>query len=575
MVYLNLSFKFTTINCHLKRLQLQESILPGNFTLRREKNYASITGVEFHTEILIFFGDFVPILLEKGKVMQLHLWLVAAVLLALCDFAGGGLVAASTSTKELLFETPIFVGDLGNSLDSSPNNSLNSLVSREYIDSYWRFTTAYSTLINSNADAATVMMKVSIDMKSQYINNLVNDIRDAPEDYKRAFNYMLTLPDSDRLTVEMILDIHKILCRNDEHALPGRFRQGSVGFGRKLVNYVFLQHEQIPEAMKAFVDRVNHELLVTDNIDIWGKLAWLHYRFVYIHPFNDGNGRMSSILVNWLLMKVYKSPLPVNLYESQQIMQLKYVALNYADARLLSKLYLQRLVGNYRYLFMTYRASLVSNGYDDMGGLSYDVQEDTYGEIDEDYDSAEFIGVANNFIHPRSLNIPYYDTLPVSEVVITTIAGTGTGSYSGDDGAATSATLNYPWGLTTESGIAYILLNYFSVYCFTAPSGKLYIADYANHRIRKLRLSTGIITTIAGSSTSGSFSGDGGAATSAALNGPRSAILDTSGTEIQAFCHRFPPLSHSVFRQHSHLRHAKSAYPQGYSINWSHYHDRG
>ena len=460
--------------------------------------------------------------------MQLHLWLVAAILLALCDFIGGGLLAASTSIEELQLETPIYVGDLGNSLDSSPNNSLNSLVPREYIDSYWRFTSVYSTLINSNADAAMVMMEVSIDLKTHYINNLVNDIRDAPEDYKSAFNYMLALPDSDRLTVEVILDIHKILCRNDEHALPGRFRLGNVGFGRKILNYVFLQHAQIPEAMNAFVDRVNNELLVTDNIDIWGKLAWLHYRFVHIHPFNDGNGRMSSILVNWLLMKVYKSPLPVNLYESQQIMELKYVALNYADATLLSKLYLQRLIGNYRYLFMTCRASLASNGYDDMGGLSYDVQEDSYGEIDEYYDSAEFIGDANNFIHPeRSLFAYNYGTELISGGVITTIAGTGTGSYSGDKGAATSATLNYPWGLTIASG-------------------KLYIADYANHRIRKLTLSTGIITTIAGSSTSGGFSGDGSAATSAALNGPRSAILDASGTEIHAFYYPFTPFSHCI-----------------------------
>ena len=57
--------------------------------------------------------------------------------------------------------------------------------------------------------------------------------------------------------------------------------------------------------------------------------------------------------------------------------------------------------------------------------------------------------------------------------------------------------------------------------------GNVYIADYGNNRIRKV--STGIITTIAGSSTSGSYSGDNGAATSATLYGPYEVALDASG----------------------------------------------
>ncbi len=57
----------------------------------------------------------------------------------------------------------------------------------------------------------------------------------------------------------------------------------------------------------------------------------------------------------------------------------------------------------------------------------------------------------------------------------------------------------------------------------------MYIGDFSNHRIRKVTVSTGIITTIAGSSTSGSYSGDNGQATSAKLNYPRGVALDSSG----------------------------------------------
>ena len=63
--------------------------------------------------------------------------------------------------------------------------------------------------------------------------------------------------------------------------------------------------------------------------------------------------------------------------------------------------------------------------------------------------------------------------------------------------------------------------------------GNVYIADMNNNRIRKVTESTGIITTIAGSSTSGSYSGDNGAATSATLYYPEGVALDASGKIIQ------------------------------------------
>ena len=56
----------------------------------------------------------------------------------------------------------------------------------------------------------------------------------------------------------------------------------------------------------------------------------------------------------------------------------------------------------------------------------------------------------------------------------------------------------------------------------------MYIADSTNSRIRKVTVSTGIITTIAGTGTS-SYSGDNGAATSATLYEPYGVALDASG----------------------------------------------
>ena len=58
--------------------------------------------------------------------------------------------------------------------------------------------------------------------------------------------------------------------------------------------------------------------------------------------------------------------------------------------------------------------------------------------------------------------------------------------------------------------------------------GNVYIADLGNNRIRKVTVSTGIITTIAGTGDYG-YSGDNGAATSATLYYPSGVALDASG----------------------------------------------
>jgi sugar lactone lactonase YvrE len=99
----------------------------------------------------------------------------------------------------------------------------------------------------------------------------------------------------------------------------------------------------------------------------------------------------------------------------------------------------------------------------------------------------------------------------ISTGIITTIAGTGTQSFSGDNGPATSAAFSIPYGITVDT------------------SGNVYIADRGNHRIRKVTISTGIITTIAGTGST-TFSGDGGAATAANLNLPHGVCIDATNS---------------------------------------------
>ncbi len=99
----------------------------------------------------------------------------------------------------------------------------------------------------------------------------------------------------------------------------------------------------------------------------------------------------------------------------------------------------------------------------------------------------------------------------VSTDIISLIAGTVTAGYSGDGGPATSAELYGPTGIALDA------------------SGNIYICDEYNGRIRKITVSTGIVSTIAGVGTSSTIVGDGGPATSGKLYNPTGIALDSSG----------------------------------------------
>jgi sugar lactone lactonase YvrE len=96
----------------------------------------------------------------------------------------------------------------------------------------------------------------------------------------------------------------------------------------------------------------------------------------------------------------------------------------------------------------------------------------------------------------------------VSGGIINTIAGTGVSGFSGDGGPALVAQFYAPSGLDIDN------------------SGNIFVADWGNSRIR--RISAGVVTTVAGSGSSG-FSGDGGPATTARLNAPRDVKVDLQG----------------------------------------------
>lgn len=93
--------------------------------------------------------------------------------------------------------------------------------------------------------------------------------------------------------------------------------------------------------------------------------------------------------------------------------------------------------------------------------------------------------------------------------IITTIAGTGTAGYNGDNMPATDALLNDPNGIAVDVG------------------GNIYVTDRANNRVRKITIG-GTISTVAGSGST-VFNGDGIPATNASIISPRGVAVDAIG----------------------------------------------
>jgi sugar lactone lactonase YvrE len=101
----------------------------------------------------------------------------------------------------------------------------------------------------------------------------------------------------------------------------------------------------------------------------------------------------------------------------------------------------------------------------------------------------------------------------LSAATIDTVAGTGKPENSGDAGPALKTNVGDPFGI--EIG----------------PDGALYICEVRNHRVRRLDLKGGELTTVAGSGVKG-YAGDGGPATKAQLNEPYEVRFDKAGNML-------------------------------------------
>lgn len=100
------------------------------------------------------------------------------------------------------------------------------------------------------------------------------------------------------LSEELVFSLHKLILKNIDDIEAGRYRRSNV----MVVGAAHIppQAVKVPKLMVKFFIRYREQ---THTLSVPELAAWVHYKFVHIHPFTDGNGRTARLLMNLVLMR--------------------------------------------------------------------------------------------------------------------------------------------------------------------------------------------------------------------------------------------------------------------------------
>lgn len=116
--------------------------------------------------------------------------------------------------------------------------------------------------------------------------------------HARAYDYMFTLLHAGTITEENIQYLHRLFYQDIDPNQAGAYRTTPVFISGS--NFPVTAPGSIPAAMKELVHWIDGERKELHPIQ---QAALLHQKFVFIHPFVDGNGRVGRLLMNILLIQ--------------------------------------------------------------------------------------------------------------------------------------------------------------------------------------------------------------------------------------------------------------------------------
>ena len=157
------------------------------------------------------------------------------------------------------------------------------------------------SVYNSNAienSTLTIDETEKILMKMEVSRNVsVREIFEA-KNLAQVFEYIKNKISAKSVDRELILLLHKMLIGNIDEGIAGRFR--------KQYEYVRVGTHiaPAPEHIEAMIDALLLEYSGNHSAHFLEKIARFHLEFENIHPFNDGNGRIGRVLINYQLMQM-------------------------------------------------------------------------------------------------------------------------------------------------------------------------------------------------------------------------------------------------------------------------------
>ena len=137
------------------------------------------------------------------------------------------------------------------------------------------------------------------------------------EDLASAFEFMYSNIDSSTLDEDFILTLHEEVCNSAQDQDPGRYKEFNNYTVHRGMQKFFTPASDVEEAMENLID--NYNSIRRRTID---DIAELTLEFIHIHPFADGNGRVSRILLNWALITNGYPPIVIEIGERDYYIKL-------------------------------------------------------------------------------------------------------------------------------------------------------------------------------------------------------------------------------------------------------------
>ncbi len=161
------------------------------------------------------------------------------------------------------------------------------------------FYTKSSAVFSSNIEGNTLDLNSFMNQKILKNTQKTKEVQEI-EDLVTAYNFA----QANTLNEKNFLKTHKLSAKTFlTSGLCGKYREQKVGvFGTEGLIYMAIEPEKVKKEMKdffSFIQKLEKQELTI--LETFFYASFLHLRFVHIHPFMDGNGRMARLLEKWFL----------------------------------------------------------------------------------------------------------------------------------------------------------------------------------------------------------------------------------------------------------------------------------